>query len=170
MNNSEQTKMQLDKSVIMQEIKAQVQPQNGDREENIFQEISKRFDGENQFSYNAAEFSEHIIGMNANYNVMPSENDLESNGIKRILQKVVKKLVRFYIDTIADKQTSFNAEVTQTLNQVQLYHEDTQQDIYELQQLQRNDTYEMQKKIHELERELEQIKNELEIIKGKNDL
>lgn len=169
MKNDEQQAIQLDRALVTEQIKANIQEQGYDDSILDFHQTHSCINGENQNSYNALNFESHVKQLNENYNIPLDREEPSGNKLKRLFQKVIKKLVRFYMEPVVSEQVRYNSEVTQTMNQVQLFHIDTQQDIDELNRLLRSNIYDMSKRIQELERELELVKSELAYYKKKED-
>ncbi|MBQ8824892.1 MAG: hypothetical protein IJZ64_06655 [Ruminococcus sp.] len=99
---------------------------------------------------------------------------LSGNPVKVFFQKVIRKLVKFYIEPIAQDQTYFNANSAQALQELELYIIDSQskstadlsKQIDDLKLQQKNNRIQiesMQKQIEILQKELSEYKKEGDI-------
>ncbi len=80
-----------------------------------------------------------------------TENPISGGGIGRFFKKVMRKMMRFYIEPIADDQSALNANTAQALQQLELYIRDSQA----------HSTASLSKRIEALE--LQQRNNRMEI-------
>lgn len=55
-----------------------------------------------------------------------TENPLPGNGVSRFFKKVIRKMIRFYAEPIAEDQSALNANTAQAIQQLELYIQDAQ--------------------------------------------
>ncbi|MDD6268606.1 MAG: hypothetical protein PUA84_00925 [Oscillospiraceae bacterium] len=83
--------------------------------------------------------------------VLNTENELTGGSASRFFKKVIRKLIRFYAEPVADEQSNINANTAEALQQVELYIRDSQE----------QSTASLAKRIEALE--LQQRNNRMEI-------
>lgn len=153
--------IQIHTEEIMEEIRKEIQEKGyTENDLKLFREVDLKTDIAQQDCYDVDNFENHVANLNTMYYISV-EHERSGNAIKRILQKIIGKLIRFYVEPIVEEQLRYNIEVTHTMNQVRLYHVQSQQDIDELNESQRAATYDMTKKIQALEQELEDMKSRM---------
>lgn len=160
----------VDKAAITEEVRKEMNANQYNEKTLNFDSISLCVNEENQYCYNEKEFEEHIKRLNILYNISKKHESHTGNVVKKFIQNFIKRLVRFYIEPVVDEQVRYNAEATRALNQIQLYHQQSQQDIDEINLLHRTTTYEMMKKLQSLEYELMMVKQQLEQYKEKVEI
>lgn len=149
--------IRIDTEEIMAEIRKEIQEKGYNEQLLHFREIDLCTDIAQQDCYDMESFENHVANLNSMYHIT-TEHERSGNVIKRFIQRIVGKLIRFYIEPIVAEQVKYNIEVTQTMNQVRLYHLQSQQDMDELNESQRAATYDMTRKIQMLEKELDEIR------------
>ncbi len=86
----------------------------------------------------AEELHNAMVYLNAHYNVQPYK-PLTGNPVAVFVKKVIRKLVKFYIEPIAADQNQFNANVVRVLNaQTQAVHPETAELMKRLEVLELN--------------------------------
>ncbi|MDO4156299.1 MAG: hypothetical protein Q4D37_05915 [Oscillospiraceae bacterium] len=76
-------------------------------------------------SYDPDTFRSNVQYVSTQYQVQPYR-PLTGNPILVFCKKVLRRLMRFYIEPIAQEQTYFNANTAQALQEVEMYIIDTQ--------------------------------------------
>lgn len=158
--------IQLDKQAIVEEIKKEIREKGYGEKTLNFHDVRACTDS--QYSYDKVEFEEQVKILNALYYIPLDREEQTGNFLKRYMQKIVKKLVRFYFEPVVNEQVRYNAKVTQAMNQIHLYHLQLQQDMDEINERQRIATYDMTKRIQTLEKELVNIKTEMKMYQDEN--
>lgn len=142
---------------IMQEIKQDIKNKGYCEKILNFREVDLHTDISEQECYAQDTFEEHVSNMNHIYAVKV-EHKQNVNIAKRIMQKIVAKFIRFYIEPIVEEQVQYNMEVVNAMNQIRLYHIQSQQDIEELNSTERESVYDITQKIQMLEKEIDEIR------------
>lgn len=119
-----------------------------------FSEVDLQTTIANQDCYNQELFERQVARLNTDYNII-LERPSQGNPIKKAIQKLMRKLIRFYIEPVVKDQVQYNSLVTQTMNQVRLYQLQELQDIQELNASHRDASYDLTKQIRDLENELQ---------------
>lgn len=96
---------------------------------------------------------------------------INEGGLPQLFKKLMRKLIRFYVDPIAEDQSTVNANTAQALQQMEHYIRDTQshsnaelsRQLTALELQQKNNRLEidrLQNQVKQLSRQLEQLRKE----------
>lgn len=78
-------------------------------------------DGNFQFdTFNKEDFNKEVYDLNHRWNIQTYRN-LGSGGIVGFIKKVVRKMIRFYVDPVVEDQNQFNADLVKTMNLMSCY-------------------------------------------------
>lgn len=120
---------------IMTEIRQAIKLKNYDSLPVTFDNVCLTI-GQNQTDFNINNFNECVHRLNSKYYVVAYRNIVSRSGIlgKFIIfvKKVLRKSIKFYIEPIVESQNEFNANVTQSINEIRKYIHETQTNKDEL--------------------------------------
>lgn len=105
--------------------------------------------------YNQSEYRSALHNMGV-YSYVPWYRDLSKSKIKRVVQKVVRKVSAFLIAPISEQQSDFNYEATKAFGQIAGYIEQSEN------QMEAN-----KKMIELLEEKIEKLEAEIKILREK---
>lgn len=164
-NNSQVNPMEpsvtrVETEVIMKEICKEIEEKGYQSEELHFREVDISPDIAGQDCYNPEVFEKAVYDINHLYK-LSFEYDRHPNKIRQLVQKLVERLIRFYVNPIAEAQQQYNIETTHAMNEIRLFHLQTETDLEELNISSRSATYDMTKTIRDMQKEIQQLKSDL---------
>lgn len=140
---------------IMEEIREDIKNKGYTNEMLSFRDIETYDVMFDEFTQSEYESALHNMGV---YAYVPWYRDLSQSKVKRIVQKVIRKISAFLIAPISEQQSDFNFEVTRAFQQIAGYIEQNENQI------------EINKKTIELlEERIEKLETEIEILRKKKD-
>lgn len=129
--------MQIDIENIMDEIRQGIKQRGEsadilDFEEIPFESLSVRTD---KFSMN--EFEANLNNANQRYFVQPYK-PLHGNPLFVFVKKVIRKLIKFYIEPVVSDQNLFNVDILRSMNSVHDYIKEQNPDEIKVKELEEN--------------------------------
>jgi hypothetical protein len=161
--------------VIMEEIRREIAEKGFNESElKSFHEMQLDTDTPYESMYEDELFEQSLAAMNQDY-LLTLDHPLDSNPVKRMIQKIMIKLIRFYVEPVMNRQLTFNIDTVHTMNQTRLYHKQIERDVQQIGQdvedmimEQKEDTLRMVKRIQELEEQLQQANERIYTLEQKN--
>jgi hypothetical protein len=120
----------VDVEKIMDEISISIKNRNYKHSELSFKDITIEDSLDLQDNFNVNEFNNNIYEINQYYNIQLN-NPINGRKIVRFIKRIIRKLTQFYIAPIVDQQKLFNASTVRTLNQINFFIKN-QQDNYDI--------------------------------------
>ena len=156
-----QVSVKIQTEQIMDDIRKEIEQQGYHEELLHFREVDLETDIAKQECYDPEYFENAVANMNVYYKI-PTEYNGHSNPVKRLFQKIVVKLISFYMEPIAEAQTRYNVESTHAMNQIRLFHLQMESDLEELNITERSSSYDLIRTIREMENKMTQMQQELD--------
>lgn len=136
MSNQEEINIEA----IMQEIRAEIKEKGYTNDLLSFNDIVIDTSTLNVAKFDKVAFNEEIYTINHGWEI-PAYRVLSGNPVKVFFQKVIRKLVYFFVEPIVLEQNGFNASMVRLMNQMNCYIDETQQEkqalLQEIQDLQK---------------------------------
>lgn len=156
-----QVSVKIQTEQIMDDIRKEIEQQGYHEELLHFREVDLETDIAKQECYDPEYFENAVANMNVYYKI-PTEYNGHSNPVKRLFQKIVVKLISFYMEPIAEAQTRYNVESTHAMNQIRLFHLQMESDLEELNITERSSSYDLIRTIREMENKMTLMQQELD--------
>ena len=131
---------------IMEEIRENIKKQGFTEEQLNFEEIKESVSFDGVFDESRMKDELRLANQFAGLNYA---GPVEGTGIKRFIKRVIRKLLRFYVHPVFERQNEFNAHNVRTLNELGLY------------------VTECEKKQKELEEALVELRKTVETLQGR---
>lgn len=105
---------------IMQEIRNEIDEAGYTDDMLSFDDVDLD-DGNFQFeTFSKEDFNKEVYDLNHRWNIQTYRN-LGSGGIIGFIKKIVRKMIRFYVDPVVEDQNQFNANLVKTMNLMSCY-------------------------------------------------
>lgn len=123
MSNQEEINIEA----IMQEIRTEIREKGYTNDLLSFNDIVIDTSTLNAVKFDKIAFNEEIYSINHGWEVA-AYRVLSGNPVKVFFQKVIRKLVYFFVEPIVLEQNGFNASMVRLMNQMNCYIDETQQE------------------------------------------
>lgn len=89
-------------------------------------------------AFNKIAFNEELYLLNRNWNIQPykdlGNNQGIKNKIKVLLKKIIRKMIKFYVEPVVYEQDTFNASVVKSMNLINSFIDQKNKEIEKLQE------------------------------------
>lgn len=149
--------MELDIEKIMDEIRQEIKDKRETTEILSFEEIpfeSASVNTEDKFSLNV--LNENVNISNERY-LIQAYRPLNGNPLFIFIKKVIRKLIKFYIEPIVNDQNNFNVSILRSMNAVRSFINENNYDSERVKELEKSLKL-MEIKINELQKKVDGLK------------
>lgn len=125
LNRKASSPMAINIEDIMSEIRSDIQEKGLNSSMLSFADVPCDANGKSNDAYDPDTLRSNVQYVSTQYQMQPYR-PLAGNPVMVFFKKVLRRLMRFYIEPLAQEQTYFNANTAQALQEMELYIIDTQ--------------------------------------------
>lgn len=130
---------ELNVEKIMEEIRSEIREKGYTNDMLSFRDITPDEKGVNVEKFDKVRFKEELYNVNMLWNINPNREIVKKTGLKgkcaTLFKKFIRKCIRFYLSLIVADQVTFNATSVRLFNLLNLYMEENEKLLEEVNSL-----------------------------------